>query len=182
MNNNKADISVKSSLDKCQSFDNNADIPVKSSLDKSQSFDNKVDIPVLSSLDKCQSFDNKTDISVKSSPNQSNSFAKNNSLGTQGKATSRSQTKRPSKFGLISLLVLGLTGVLTFEPMIGQIPAAQAQAVPAAARRGFTLLQQGLVNDAIAAFKQAIANSPQSLDAKLGLAQAYQKAGKDSEA
>ncbi|MGB5960289.1 MAG: tetratricopeptide repeat protein [Coleofasciculaceae cyanobacterium] len=143
---------------------------------------NKVDISVLSSLDKCQSFDNKVNIPVKSSPNQSNSFAKNNSLGTQGKATSRSQTKRPSKFGLISLLVLGLTGVLTFEPMIGQIPAAQAQAVPAAARRGFTLLQQGLVNDAIAAFKQAIANSPQSLDAKLGLAQAYQKAGKDSEA
>lgn len=143
---------------------------------------NKADISVKSSLDKSQSFDNKADIPVKSSPSRSNSLsAKNNSLGIQGKATSRSQRKRPSRFGLISLLVLGLTGVLTFEPIIG-LPAAQAQTVPAAARRGFTLLQQGLVNDAIAAFKQAIASSPQSLDAKLGLAQAYQKAGKDSEA
>lgn len=80
------------------------------------------------------------------------------------------------------LIVLGLAGGITIEPMIGQIPAAQAQSVSAAARRGFTLLQQGLVNDAIAAFKQALASSPQSLDAKLGLAQAYQKAGKDAEA
>lgn len=144
---------------------------------------NKADIPVLFSLDLSQSFDAKADISVLSSPNQSSSLsAKSNSLGTQGKAAGRQETKRPSRFGLISLLVLGLTGVLTFEPMIGQIPAVQAQTVPAAARRGFTLLQQGLVNDAIAAFKQAIANSPQSVDAKLGLAQAYQKAGKDAEA
>jgi cytochrome c-type biogenesis protein CcmH/NrfG len=45
-----------------------------------------------------------------------------------------------------------------------------------------TLLQQGLVNDAIAAFQQALRSSPNSLEAKLGLAQAYQKAGKDSEA
>lgn len=80
------------------------------------------------------------------------------------------------------LIVLGLVGGVTLEPILWQIPAAQAQSVPAAARRGFTLLQQGLVNDAIAAFKQALASSPQSLDAKLGLAQAYQKAGKDADA
>jgi tetratricopeptide (TPR) repeat protein len=147
---------------------------------------NEADIPVLSSLDKNLSFDAKADIPVLSSPNQSGSLsaksAKSKSLGIQGKAVGRGETKRPSRLGLMSLLVLGLTGVLTFEPMIGQIPAAQAQTVPAAARRGFTLLQQGLVNDAIAAFKQAIASSPQSVDAKLGLAQAYQKAGKDAEA
>jgi tetratricopeptide (TPR) repeat protein len=39
-----------------------------------------------------------------------------------------------------------------------------------------------LANDAIAAFQQALLSSPNSLDAKLGLAQAYQKAGKDAEA
>jgi tetratricopeptide (TPR) repeat protein len=39
-----------------------------------------------------------------------------------------------------------------------------------------------LANDAIAAFQQALRSSPNSLDAKLGLAQAYQKAGKDAEA
>lgn len=144
---------------------------------------NKADLPILPSLNKSKSFDNQADILVLSSSSKSNSIsAKSNSLGIHGKAAGRGETKRPSRFGLMSLLVLGLTGVLTFEPMIGQIQAVQAQTIPAAARRGFTLLQQGLVNDAIAAFKQAIANSPQSVDAKLGLAQAYQKAGKDAEA
>jgi cytochrome c-type biogenesis protein CcmH/NrfG len=39
-----------------------------------------------------------------------------------------------------------------------------------------------LANDAIAAFQQALRSSPNSLEAKLGLAQAYQKAGKDADA
>src|SRR4028118_494710 len=80
------------------------------------------------------------------------------------------------------LVVFGLAGGMTLEPMLWLIPAAQAQTVPAAVRRAQTLLQQGLVNDAIAAFQQALRSSPNSLDAKLGLAQAYQKAGKDAEA
>ena len=158
---------------------NKANIPVLS-LNKNKSFDNQAEIPVLS-LNKIKSFDNQAD-SPELSSNKSNTLSVSNSLGIRGKAASCGETKRPSKFGLMSLLVLGLTGVLTFESIVGQIPAVQAQNVPAAARRGFTLLQQGLVNDAIAAFKQAIANSPQSVDAKLGLAQAYQKAGKDAEA
>ncbi|MBD0394915.1 MAG: tetratricopeptide repeat protein, partial [Microcoleus sp. C1-bin4] len=45
-----------------------------------------------------------------------------------------------------------------------------------------SLLNQGRANDAIAAFQQALRSSPNSLEAKLGLAQAYQKAGKDAEA
>jgi predicted Zn-dependent protease len=45
-------------------------------------------------------------------------------------------------------------------------------------RRAQTLLNQGLVNDAIAAFQQALRSNPNSLEAKLGLAQAYQKAGR----
>jgi tetratricopeptide (TPR) repeat protein len=61
------------------------------------------------------------------------------------------------------------------------VPAAQAQ-VSSAVRRAQSLLNQGLVNQAIAAFQQALRSSPNSLEAKLGLAQAYQKAGKDAEA
>ena len=80
------------------------------------------------------------------------------------------------------LIVLGLAGGMTLEPMLWRVPAAQAQSVPAAVRRAQTLLNQGLINDAIAAFQQALRSSPNSLDAKLGLAQAYQKAGKDAEA
>lgn len=75
------------------------------------------------------------------------------------------------------LVLLCLTSGLT----VFQVDAAFSQ-VTNAVRRGQTLLQQGLANDAIAAFRAAIAASPQSLEAKLGLAQAYQKAGKDAEA
>src|SRR4028118_1469865 len=79
-------------------------------------------------------------------------------------------------------IFLGLAGGLTVGPVDLVVPAAQAQAVPAAVRRAQTLLNRGLANDAIAAFQQALRSSPNSLDAKLGLAQAYQKAGKDAEA
>ncbi|MEO8890567.1 MAG: hypothetical protein ABI417_03370, partial [Coleofasciculaceae cyanobacterium] len=90
---------------------------------------NKADISVLSSLDKSQSGDI-TDISVLSSLNQSKPLsAKGNSLDTQTLAAGRSH-KRASRFGLMGLLVLGLTGVLAFEPITG-LTAAQAQTVPA---------------------------------------------------
>jgi tetratricopeptide (TPR) repeat protein len=75
------------------------------------------------------------------------------------------------------LLLLCLTSGLN----VFGVDAAFSQ-ITNAVRRGQTLLQQGLVNDAIAAFRAALAASPQSLEAKLGLAQAYQKAGKDAEA
>ncbi|RMF62833.1 MAG: hypothetical protein D6742_19190, partial [Cyanobacteria bacterium J069] len=53
---------------------------------------------------------------------------------------------------------------------------------PAAVRNGYALLERGWVNDAIAAFQQALRQSPNSLDAKLGLAIAYQRAGRDADA
>ncbi len=79
-------------------------------------------------------------------------------------------------------LLFGLAGGVSVGAVVSQVPAAQAQAVPAAVRRAQTLLNQGLVNDAIAAFQQALRSNPNSEDAKLGLAQAYQKAGKDADA
>jgi tetratricopeptide (TPR) repeat protein len=84
--------------------------------------------------------------------------------------------------GLAGFILLGLAGGLTVGSVVLPVPAAQAQTVPAGVRRAQSLLQQGLVNDAIAAFQQALRSSPNSLDAKLGLAQAYQKAGKDADA
>ena len=79
-------------------------------------------------------------------------------------------------------IFLGLAGGLTVAPINLVVPGAQAQTAPALLGRAQTLLQRGLANDAIAAFQQALRSSPNSLDAKLGLAQAYQKAGKDAEA
>src|SRR5919202_2107673 len=83
---------------------------------------------------------------------------------------------------LTCFIMCGLAGGLPLIPVDGVVPSAEAQAVPAAVRRGQSLLQRGLANDAIAAFQQALRSSPNSLEAKLGLAQAYQKAGKDAEA
>lgn len=83
---------------------------------------------------------------------------------------------------LACFMLFGLAPGLTLLPVDLVVPAAQAQAVPAAVRRAQTLFKQGLVNQAIAAFQQALRSNPNSLEAKLGLAQAYQKAGKDTEA
>lgn len=83
---------------------------------------------------------------------------------------------------LACFIMLGLAGGLPVVPMNWLVPAAQAQAVPAAVRQAQSLFNQGRVNDAIAAFQQALRSFPNSLEAKLGLAQAYQKAGKDADA
>ncbi len=66
-------------------------------------------------------------------------------------------------------LALALT-LLTALPAIAQT------------REGYTLLQKGWVNDAIAAFQSALRTNPQDNSARLGLAQSFQKAGKLDEA
>jgi len=96
-----------------------------------------------------------------------------------GKKTELSRGQR----GFIFLILL-----LTFTPALnlatGHIPAAQAQSasMPAAVRQGYNLLNKGWVDKAIQAFRQAIQRHPDSVDAKLGLAIAYQRAGKDADA
>lgn len=69
-----------------------------------------------------------------------------------------------------SLLLLG----------VSELPV-QAQS-SAATREGYTLLKRGWVKDAIATFQQALRQAPNSLEAKLGLAIAYQRAGQDANA
>ena len=87
------------------------------------------------------------------------------------------------KTPLISALYLGI--LLAGEPLLhpGGLPIAQAQqAVPTTVRQGFTQLGQGLVNDAIATFRGAVRQYPNSIEAKLGLAIAYRRAGRDADA
>ncbi|PSB13691.1 hypothetical protein C7B76_18905 [filamentous cyanobacterium CCP2] len=57
-----------------------------------------------------------------------------------------------------------------------------AQTVPSSVRNGYTLLDQGLVNQAIDRFERAVEQFPESLEAQLGLAIAYRRAGRDADA
>lgn len=100
---------------------------------------------------------------------------------TQWEYSSDRNNSRWSRL-LTCFIMFGLAGGLPLLPVEGIVPSAGAQAVPAAVRRGQSLLQRGLANDAIAAFQQALRSNPNSLEAKIGLAGAYQKAGKDAEA
>ncbi|MBW4519223.1 MAG: tetratricopeptide repeat protein [Scytolyngbya sp. HA4215-MV1] len=59
---------------------------------------------------------------------------------------------------------------------------AQVQEVPAAVQQGYLLLKRGWVKDAIKAFQQAVQQYPQSVEARLGLAIAYRRAGQDEDA
>jgi len=78
-------------------------------------------------------------------------------------------------FGSVSLSVsiVGAMGGLGLLPGYAQT---------AAANRGYELLERGWVNDAIDAFRRALQQSPNDLDARLGLAIAYQRAGRDADA
>jgi tetratricopeptide (TPR) repeat protein len=76
--------------------------------------------------------------------------------------------------GISVSMLLGATS-LTPEPV-------QAQATSGMVSQGYALLQRGWVNDAIVAFRTALQQSPQSVEARLGLAIAYQRAGEDTEA
>ncbi|MEP0911969.1 tetratricopeptide repeat protein [Leptolyngbya sp. GB1-A1] len=60
--------------------------------------------------------------------------------------------------------------------------SASAQTVPSSVLNAYTLLDQGLVNQAIARFEQLLQQMPQSLEARLGLAIAYRRAGRDADA
>lgn len=88
-------------------------------------------------------------------------------------------TRRMS-FATLVCLGLLLPGVITVSPWA--ISPVQAQAVPAEVRQGFTLLGRGWVNDAITTFRRAIQRYPNSIEAKLGLAIAYRRAGQDAAA
>lgn len=58
---------------------------------------------------------------------------------------------------------------------------AQNRAIPAPLREAFTLLNRGQVTQAIAQFERFLRTNPQSLEAQLGLAIAYRRAGRDAD-
>lgn len=90
------------------------------------------------------------------------------------------QHRMACKSWWLYLLLLGLAGGLTVAPVDLVVSAAVAQAP--AVQQGYELLNKGWVDAAISAFEQALLRSPQSSEARLGLAIAYQRAGRDADA
>ncbi len=76
-----------------------------------------------------------------------------------------------------SLLTLVL--VLGVDLALGGTALAQRSPLT---NQGYALLERGWVNDAIAAFQAALSRQPTSTEARLGLAIAYQRAGRDADA
>jgi tetratricopeptide (TPR) repeat protein len=83
---------------------------------------------------------------------------------------------------VVTVIGLGLAGLGLGVTVMATMPPALAQAVSGALQQGFSLLKQGRVIDAIAAFRDALRRNPQSLEAKLGLAIAYRRQGMITEA
>ncbi|MHC5724582.1 MAG: tetratricopeptide repeat protein, partial [Nostoc sp.] len=100
-----------------------------------------------------------------------------NNIDKRQKAKAK-KIKYPSLFTCSFLVFTYLVTV----PPLGSIAPAQAQNLSASARKGFALLKKGLINDAIAAFQQALKSQPESSPIRLGLAIAYRKAGRIPEA
>jgi tetratricopeptide (TPR) repeat protein len=78
-------------------------------------------------------------------------------------------------FTLLSLTV-------TIAPVPLRPTAAQAQSSQSSVAQGFSLLEQGRVNDAIATFERVLQQNPNNLDALQGLGIAYRRAGRDADA
>lgn len=87
---------------------------------------------------------------------------------------------RTSQFVLS--LGLGLTLAGTPAILAQESSVAQAQSsIPTQVRRGYTLLGNDQVDQAIEVFKRSLNRYPNVLEAKLGLAIAYRRAGRDLE-
>ena len=85
-------------------------------------------------------------------------------------------------FSTIALVLLGFglpieLGIFRSGPSV-----VLAQTVPEAVGRAYGLLDVGWVDDAIAAFEEAVVVYPDSVPARLGLAIAYRRSGRDGEA
>jgi cellulose synthase operon protein C len=76
--------------------------------------------------------------------------------------------------GMAAGITLGTIGV--------PLSQVQAQVRPAIVTEGYTLLDRGWIGDAIGIFRQAVQQYPQSVEAQIGLAIAYQRNGQDADA
>ncbi|WP_416669960.1 tetratricopeptide repeat protein [Egbenema bharatensis] len=77
---------------------------------------------------------------------------------------------------------VGIAAGITAGTIGVTLSQVQAQVRPAIVSEGYTLLDRGWVNDAIGVFRQAVQQYPQSVEAQLGLAIAYQRNGQDADA
>ena len=85
--------------------------------------------------------------------------------------------RQVSRFGsLIALLLHTPLSLALAQPAFAQVAVQQA------VQQGNSLLNQGLVDQAIPVFQQAVRNNPSSVEAQLGLAIAYRRAGRIDEA
>ncbi|WP_017315290.1 tetratricopeptide repeat protein [Mastigocladopsis repens] len=91
------------------------------------------------------------------------------------------KTKSFSNLFVITVSFFLLTHLVNV-PLLNNIAPALAQKSSSAVQRGYNLLKKGWVNDAIKAFGQALKQNPQSLQAKVGLAISYNRAGRITEA
>ncbi len=89
------------------------------------------------------------------------------------------QTKSKIYKLIVPIYFLLLTISLVTVPIFNNIAPVQAQkSTSSLVEQGNRLLKKGWVNDAIQVFRQAIKTNPQSVKANLGLAIAYNRAGK----
>lgn len=63
-----------------------------------------------------------------------------------------------------------------------EVAVTRSNIVPSEIRQGYALLKKGWVNDAIRVFQSAIERHPDSIEARLGLAIGYRRAGQDENA
>ncbi|MGP1375222.1 MAG: tetratricopeptide repeat protein [Almyronema sp.] len=77
--------------------------------------------------------------------------------------------------------VMGGVAIAVAQIMLAAVPA-QAQTRPDSAAQGYSLLAQDRVDEAIATFANLLRQSPNNLEALLGLGIAYRRAGRDAEA
>jgi tetratricopeptide (TPR) repeat protein len=89
--------------------------------------------------------------------------------------------KSMRSFFLLTFSFFVFTYSIAVESGVSIAPA-YAQKKSKALQRGLALLKKGWINDAIPAFQQALREQPQSLEAKVGLAIAYKRAGRLPEA
>ncbi|MEM7578729.1 MAG: tetratricopeptide repeat protein [Cyanobacteria bacterium P01_A01_bin.80] len=79
-------------------------------------------------------------------------------------------------------IYLFLATIFVSIPIFSQDAPAHARTASSAVKRGYQLLKKGWVNDAIKAFRLALKRNPNSLQGRLGLAIAYNRAGQDENA
>jgi cellulose synthase operon protein C len=90
---------------------------------------------------------------------------------------------KPYLWSSISSVYFGLLALTAplLLPLV-ELPVQAQVASPADVRQGYALLAKGWVNQAIKVLQQAVQRYPQSVQARLGLAIAYRRAGRDAEA